>query len=82
MWPFKNSKKTQELENPFEKLFPLGSRFNYLGLSLIVTGHYEVWPGLGMVPRLTADYVDRHGRIQSVTFALRELPGLRAENPC
>lgn len=64
------------------ELFPIGSRFNYLGVNMIATGHYQVWPGCGVYPRLSADYVDAHGKVQNIGFALSELPALRAENPC
>lgn len=73
--------KKPEPENPFILRFPLGARFNYLGVRLVVTDHWIQYPGCGdRFPRLRADYVNAHGDIKAAEFSQNELPALMAEN--
>ena len=52
-----------------------GETFTYMGVTLMVTGHYEA--GIcGVCPRLRCDYVDTHGVLHSVSFGVSELPAL------
>lgn len=80
MWPFK---KNPDPVNRFIVPFPMGARFNYLGVRLVVTCHWQEYvtaTGIRRNPRLYADYVDAHGVIRNVSFSERELPALMAEN--
>jgi hypothetical protein len=86
MWPF--TKKEREPDVRVQQLvevqdeFPKGSRVNYLGVSMVISGHGDLLPGypsLIFVPSVNAEYVDKQGVIRSVKFHLRDLPALRAE---
>ena len=91
MWTFKK-KETEEPKidrtlicidelNAFRKL---GEKFNYLGVTIIVTGHHELEMGVGyglnVRPVLKGDYKNYNGEIKPISFAYRELPALQAEN--
>jgi hypothetical protein len=76
-WLFKEK---PEPENPFILPFPLGARFNYLGVRLVVTGHWIQYPCGPRMPMLRADYVNAHGDIKPAEFRGCELPTLMAEN--
>lgn len=75
-------KPEQEIENPFIKEFPLGSRFKYLGATMVVTAHYDhfafVLSGT-VIPKLIADYIDGNGVLRQAAFSVSELPGLISE---
>jgi hypothetical protein len=74
-------KKKPEPENPFIFPFPMGARFNYLGVKLVVTGHWVSYPCCSdRIPRLRADYVNAHGDIKNIEYSVNELPALMAEN--
>lgn len=60
-----------------------GETFAYLGVTMMVTGHWDVWPsmyGFDIRPRLRCDYVDAHGVLHQCSFGLGELPTLEREN--
>jgi hypothetical protein len=60
-----------------------GETFRYLGVTMMVTGHWETWPilhGFDMRPSLRCDYVDSHGVLHKASFGLEELATLECEN--
>lgn len=81
MWPFK--KKEHERDTTGEAIAELkafrdvGETFNYLGRTCVVTGHWEYWRDIGVVPMLKFDYCDDHGVLHAVSARLAELPALR-----
>ena len=90
MWPFK--KKTKEEENnqswekekdlrikEIESEFPIGKRFRYLGVDMIVSGHHQFWPYVGKIPGVNAQYADAHGVIKKIEFGYVEYKALKAE---
>lgn len=79
MWPF--SKKEEEpVDNPFVETFPMGTKLNYMGIQMIVCGHWEYMYPLGFYPELICDYVDGDGIIRNVKFNVREINTLKKEN--
>ena len=80
MWPFK--KKEHEPNRNLEDISKLrafrdvGETFNYLGRTCIVTGHWECFPYLGIIPVLKFDYCDDLGKLHSASARLSELPAL------
>lgn len=85
MWPFKPKPKApcwkQQGVEAFKAFRDIGQTFNYLGRTCIVTRHWMLWPYVGPIPELHADYVDECGIVRSISFLLGELPGLKAQNP-
>ena len=60
-----------------------GETFRYLGVTMMVTGHWEIWPnlyGFHIHPSLRCDYVDVHGVLHNASFSPDELPTLEREN--
>jgi hypothetical protein len=60
-----------------------GETFGYLGVTMMVTGHWEILPslyGFDMHPSLRCDYVDAHGVLHQASFRLGELATLEREN--
>ena len=91
MWPFKKKEveepkvdRTQICIENLKAFRKLGEKFNYLGVTIIVTGHHELELGVGyrlnLRPVLKGDYKNDKGEIKSISFAYRELPALQAEN--
>ncbi len=90
MWPFKKEElETQEADCQQERIDELkafkniGEKFNYLGVTIIVTGHSELEVyrhGVDLIPTLKGDYINGKGEIKPISFDYRELPALQAEN--
>ena len=91
MWPFRGGKKPYADDNylankrvkALKDFREIGAKFNYLGVTMIVTGHsYMYFDGhhFCLVPNLTADYVDNSGRVRNGSFSIHELPALLSEN--
>lgn len=65
----------------------IGEKFNYLGVEMMVTGHFDVhfplnvYDSLRIKPCLKVDYVTKNGEIKGGTFYVKDLPMLRKENP-
>lgn len=60
-----------------------GETFTYLGVTMMVTGHWDIRPnlyGIDSHPSLRCDYVDAHGVLHQCSFGLGELPILEREN--
>ena len=60
-----------------------GETFRYLGVTMMVTGHWTPLPslhGFDIMPSLQCDYVDAHGVLHKCSFGLGELPTLEREN--
>jgi hypothetical protein len=76
MWPFSKKESKPEPEPEIHRHFPIGKRFRYLGVEMIVCGHWEYWPHCGAMPVVKADYVDAKGQIRNVQFNPCELPAL------
>lgn len=90
MWPFKKKEPeepkidiTQIKIDELKSFRCIGEKFNYLGVTIIVTGHSELYSiglSLGRRPMLSGNYKNEKGEIKDISFSYRELPGLQAEN--
>ena len=87
MWCFGSRKEIKacgehlkEAEAALRAFRQVGETFVYLGRTCIVRGHMKLWPYLGWMPVLVADYVDETGVIHTITFEVRELPMLVNHN--
>ena len=90
MWPFKKEEpeqpkvdRTQECIEELKAFRDIGEKFNYLGATIICTGHFELdFYGLNIRirPTLKGDYKNDKGEIKAISFGYRELQGLKAEN--
>lgn len=58
----------------------IGEKFNYLGVELIVEDH-TINSGFGFIPAICACYRDNSGDLRHVTFFVKDLVCLKAENP-
>lgn len=67
----KRDKESERIEELME-LAPIGTRFEYLGVDMIVTGHTKFLPGIGRVSALVADYADKSGIIRGAVFSYSE----------
>lgn len=90
MWPFKKKEpeqpkvdRTQEYIDELRAFRAIGEKFNYLGVTIICTGHSDLdLCGLNIIvrPVLKGDYKNDKGEINPISFSYRELPALKAEN--
>lgn len=89
MWPFKRTENTKQQSinaalDSLREFRGVGEKFTYLGVEMVVTGHYDLSLGLygalDIIPSLNADYVNKNGEIKSVSFSPIELNTLIAEN--
>lgn len=80
MWPFKKKEPERncagEAIEKLQEFKKIGETFNYLGRTCIVTGHWEFWPCVGVVPLLQFDYADDTGKIHNCKMRVTELPAL------
>lgn len=80
MWPFGEKEperdKTGEAIAELKAFRDVGETFNYLGRICLVTGHWEWWPRLGVIPLLKFDYCDDVGVLHSCSARRAELPAL------
>lgn len=79
-------KKTQAIKE-LREFRDLGETFNYLGRVVLVTAHtrlvisYSHLVPSYVLPELRGDYADEHGVLRPISFSLRELSGLKKQNP-
>lgn len=74
--------KTESFEQQVQALREfrdLGETFNYLGRTMIVTGHWDDHPEIRPWAVLKCDYADDSGVIRKIEFGPSELPGLIAQ---
>lgn len=87
MWPFKKAPVTpnqdtsayvehQGLIALFRHWKPIGSKFEYLGRTMVVTGHSRFVPRSFSRACVTANYVDDLGVIHNITFDEEEVKAL------
>jgi len=82
----KEEPKPDRLQEGIDKLIAFrkrGETFTYMGVTMLVTGHYRIMPSLYCVeclPSLQCDYVDAHGVLHHASFGLSELPTIEREN--
>lgn len=93
MWPFKKkeTKKPEVKKEPvidYERIRvdtlrefrDIGEKFNYLGATIIVTGHCRFSHNYEMLASLQGDYRTENGEIKQIVFDYSELETLRNEN--
>lgn len=90
MWPFQKKvleemkpSKSQARIDELRAFRDIGEKFNYMGVEIIVTGHYEAVPcGFGIIFEacLKGDYKTDQGEIKNISFDHSELEALKAEN--
>jgi hypothetical protein len=80
MWPFKKKEPERDwTSEEIEKLKAfrdVGETFNYLGRTCVVTGHWDWWPHIGVIPMLKFDYCDDCGKLHAASARVSELPAL------
>jgi hypothetical protein len=99
MWPFKKKQLQKECiadnENEYEKETarlidqlkswrPIGAKFSYVGVDMVVTSHIQFRAaGLRVyqVPSIHADYADKNGVIRSYIFSTAKSIALMESNP-
>jgi len=86
-WKRKKEKpKPDSIQEGIGKLIAFrkrGETFRYLGVTMMVTGHWGIRDslyGCEVYPILRCDYVDAHGVLHQASFVLSELPTLEREN--
>lgn len=90
MWPFKKKEpeqpkvnRTQECIAELRAFKDIGEKFNYLGVTIICTGHSKIdfyGTRVSVRPTMKGDYKNDKGEIKAISFGYRELPALKAEN--
>lgn len=76
MWPFRKSKNDENLLISHQKKFPIGKKFNYLGVKMTVVDNIEVGFGMAQTflqPYVKAHYVDSNNVIRSISLYNFEL---------
>jgi hypothetical protein len=74
---------TTERINELRAFRDIGDTFNYLGRTIIVTGHSTIMSSqffFSRFPMLLGDYVDNEGIIRQVKFDYAELSGIKKQN--
>ena len=83
MWPFsKKQPETERVEDQIVIRFPMGSKIEYLGVDMVITGHYRWDGGCGHMSGLETNYVDGKGVIRTHWFCQREVYNLFMTNQC
>lgn len=88
VWWRKDKKETTPdwRQEGFEKMLSFrrrGETFCYLGITMMVTGHWKIIfspYGVNREPSLHCDYVDKNGVLHTCSFSVDELPTLEMEN--
>jgi len=94
MWPFAKKpaeqtpeksewQRNEELCSAFREWKPIGSKFEYLGRSMVATGHSHIeFVGYSVLlrPCLKADYADDLGKIHSIEFSAAEVMAMMVPN--
>lgn len=56
--------------------YPVGKKFKYLGINMIITHNYRWIAGIGQVQSIQADYVCKNGLLQKAVFDKSEVINL------
>jgi len=88
MWALRKNKQQKGIndykQEGFQFLkesYPLGSSFEYIGSTMIVTGHSEMmtfYHSVSCWPKLVCDYRDNLGRINQIRFTVDEARRLKS----
>lgn len=60
--------------------YPIGKKFKYLDVNMIITHNYQWIAGIGQVKAVRADYVNKHGDIKNVVFDQNEIKNVEMIN--
>ena len=81
MWPFRKTNDDSEVYElrKHQLSWPIGTKFKYLGVDMIVTGNFSVGHGITssyLYQIIKADYLDNNGVIREISFCENEFNSL------